>query len=335
MTHIPHRFLHRFADDRGAALVTILLLVAIMSVGAALAFERIGFSVKRATAVKTHDQARLYALGGEAMALAAAEELYKANAKLVALTGAGEGQRVSYQLDGGAINGLLSDATNCFNINSLVVPQHNVYIADQAAMQRFAHLAHALGLSDFEGEKLAAGLADWLDSDSRSLPSGAEDYDYAALSPPYRAANTLMVDISELRLVRGFTPEIRSLLEPQLCVRHKAEPVKLNANTLKVVDAPLLVALVGKGLDLEAAQRALAERPAGGYADNAAFWRHRVFAGLTLEQAVRSRVTVKPQAFDAKISVTYHDATVELVSTLALGDDGRAEVIARRFGAIY
>ncbi|WP_417450047.1 type II secretion system minor pseudopilin GspK [Kordiimonas sp.] len=335
MTHILHRFLHKSADERGAALVTILLLVAIMSVGAAVAFERLGFSIKRATAVKTHDQARLYALGGEAMALAAAEQLYRTNAKLLALAGGNKGQVVSYPLDGGQIDGALSDASNCFNINSLVAVQNTVHIADQAAMQRFVRLGAALGLSDFEAEKLAASLTDWLDSDSRPLPSGAEDYDYAALSPAYRAANGLMADISELRLVRGFTPEVRAFLAPYLCVRATAEPIKLNANTLRVSDAPLLVALVGKGLDLEDAQRAIAERPTGGYADNAAFWRHRAFAGLTLDQNIRARVGVKPQAFDAKISVSYHDARVELTSTLALGDDGSADVIARRFGVIY
>jgi general secretion pathway protein K len=326
--------LHIFSQDRGAALITILMLVALMSVGAAVAFDRLGFSIKRATAVKTHEQARLYALGGEAMALAAAEELYRANAKLVALVG-GPGQAVSYPLDRGTLDGTLMDATNCFNINSLVVKQNNFFIADPAAMQRFVRLAVAVGFSEFEGEKLAASLADWLDSDSRPLPSGAEDYDYASLSPAYRTANTLVADISELRLVRGFTPAVRTALEPHLCVRPNTDPVKLNANTLRVFDAPLLVALVGKGLDPQAAQRVLAERPAAGYADNAAFWRHRVFEGLTLDQSVRSRVAVKPQAFDARISVEYHDATVELSSTLAVGDDGKAHVIARKFGVIY
>ena len=136
-------------------------------------------------------------------------------------------------------------------------------------------------------------------------------------------------------MVRGFTPEVLALVVPHVCVRQSTEPALLNANTLRVSDAPLLVALLGQGLDIEIAQRAIAERPASGYADNAAFWRHRAFASMTLEQSIRSRVTVKPQAFDAKISVSYYDATVELSSTLALGDDGRAEVIARRFGVIY
>ena len=328
------RISSRIADDRGAALITILLLVSIMSVGAAVAFDRLGFSIKRATAVKTHEQARLYALGGEALALTAAEELYRANAKLVALTG-GPGQAISYPLDGGSIDATLSDATNCFNINSLVKIDATAYRADQAAMQGFIRLATALGLSEFEGEKLAASLTDWLDSDSRPLPSGAEDYDYAALSPAYRAANTLMADKSELRLVRGFSPAVRDVLEPYLCVRASTDPVTLNANTLRVFHAPLLVALVGKGLDLEVAQRAIAERPTSGYADNAAFWRHRAFAGLTLDQAIRSRVAVKPQAFEARISVEYHEATVDLMATLAVGDDGKAQVIARKFGVIY
>lgn len=321
--------------DKGAALVTVLLLVALMSVGAVASFESLGFTIKRTTAVKMHEQARHYALGGEVMARLAAEEMHRADAKFIALTGGRQGRAISYPIDGGVIDGFIEDRSNCFNVNSLVSGPEGRLTPDAQGGARYARLLVALGLPAFEAERLTATLTDWIDSDGRPQPMGAEDYDYAALAPAYRAANTLMVDLSELRLVKGYGPKTRSLVEPHLCVRPDTAPVLMNANTLKPSDAPLLVALVGTALDLGAARRLIAERPAGGYGDNAAFWAERAFAGMVLDQAVRSRVSVKPQAFDAKISVKYHDARVELVSHLFLGEGGKATVMAREFGVIY
>ncbi len=327
--------LYVLRHDRGAALVTVLLLVAVMSVGAVASFENLGFTIKRTTAVKMHEQARQYALGGEVIARLAAEEMRRADAKFIALTGGGQGRAISYPIDGGIIEGLVEDTSNCFNVNSLVSGAEGRLAADAQGGARYTRLLVALGLPAFEAERLTATLTDWIDSDGRPQPMGAEDYDYAALSPAYRAANTKMVDLSELRLVKGYGPEIRTVVEKHLCVRPDTASVVLNANTLKPSDAPLLVALVGTALDLEAARRVIAERPAGGYSDNAGFWAERAFAGMTLDQTVRSRISVKPQAFDARISVKYYDARVELVSHLFLGEGGKATVMAREFGVIY
>ncbi|WP_417457961.1 type II secretion system minor pseudopilin GspK [Kordiimonas sp.] len=329
------RLFHHMRHDKGAALVTVLLLVSVMSVGAVASFENLGFTIKRTTAIKMHQQAREYALGGEVMAKLAAEEMHRADAKLMALSGGGRGRAISYPIDGGVIEGFIEDTSNCFNVNSLVTATGGRLVANEQAGARYGRLLVALGLSAFEAERLTATLTDWIDSDSRPGPMGAEDYDYAALTPAYRAANTLLADISELRLIKGYEAEVRALVEPQLCARPTTEPVLLNANTLTPENAPLLVALVGTGLDIGAARRMIAERPAGGYADNASFWAERAFEGMALEQSVRARVGVKPQAFDAKISVQYHDARVELVSHLLVGGNGKATVAARGFGIIF
>ena len=327
------RALRKFwQQDRGAALVTMLLLVAMMAMGAAVAFERLGYTIKRSTAAKMQDQARFYALGGEMLARTAAEDLYKANTRLKAVVGVGDAQAISYPIDGGQIDGLLQDASNCFNVNSLVRDAEGRYLTNQTTLAAYTRLLTVVGLSEFEAEQLAATLADWLDSDSRPQAMGAEDYDYMALTPAYRAANTLMVDISELRLVKGYGPKVRAAIEPLLCARTDTLDAVLNVNTLKGNEAPLLVALVGPGLDPMRAQRLIAERPASGYGDVAEFWQETAFSGITLDQQVRARVTVKPQAFMAQISVTYYDAVIALTSIMTMSGDGKSSLVSRSFG---
>ncbi len=65
--------------------------------------------------------------------------------------------------------------------------------------------------------EIATALVDWIDADiNETLPGGAEDGAYLLAVPPYRAANRPLVDISELRLVQGYTPEVITALAPHV-----------------------------------------------------------------------------------------------------------------------
>ncbi len=325
--------LKKLRQSDGAALITVLMLVAVMSVGLVFSMEALGFTIKRATAVKMHDQARLYALGGEELARMAAEKLYATKNRAKVLTGKDKELAVAYPIEDGEINGLLRDVSNCFNVNSLVKgTEQGMRAANEETALQYKRLLTTLGFSEIEAEQLTATLTDWLDSDSRPIAMGAEDYDYSALTPPYRAANSLMVDKTELRLVKGYGPDMLALIGRYLCVRPTMGTAVLNANSLKVEDAPLLIALVGDGLALDEAQRLIAERPSVGYGDSAAFWSEKIFEDMTLGQEIRTRVEAKPQAFEATIRVQYLDAVTSLTSSLVMQADGTSRVTGRQYG---
>ncbi len=317
----------RLRDDRGAALVTVMLLVSIMAAGMAISFDALGFMTKRHTASRMFEQARYYALGGEQLALTAAEKLSKAKARLT------EAQTVSYPIDGGRIEGLISDASNCFNVNSLVeATGSGGYRANARAIAQYGRMLAHLGFGEREAEGLAGALADWADSDSRPGPQGAEDYDYADLESPYRTANTLVRDITELRLVQGYTPEVLARVTPLLCARDNTADTILNVNVLRISEAPLLAAILGPDFSLEAAVNLIAARPAGGYADIADFYFERGFQGRSIEQDVRAQTTVKPQRLISQVRVRFHEGVSRLTSEIWLSDDGKAHVGSHRFG---
>ena len=60
--------MRRAADRQGMALLTVLLLVAVMAAVAVLILDDIRFSVRRTTNVETQAQAQWYAAGAEALA---------------------------------------------------------------------------------------------------------------------------------------------------------------------------------------------------------------------------------------------------------------------------
>lgn len=313
--------------DTGAALVTIMLLVSVMAAGAAITFDMLGFGIKRVTAQRMFGQARYYALGGQQLALAAAEKIVASGRSLT------EPQAVSYAIGGGTIEGVITDASNCFNVNSLVqVTDRGAYQIETRHAAQYARLLVLLGLSDREARALTAALVDWIDSDSRPLPGGAEDYSYSNNKTPYRAANTLVSDLSELSLVEGYGPEIISIVKQYVCIDDDTAPTVLNVNTLKISEAPLLAAVIGDDFGLDAATGLIATRPARGYRDIADFYFERAFEGRTVEQAIRAQTSVKPQRFASRVRVRFHDGVGRVSSDIRMEPDGTARLVRHQFG---
>lgn len=322
----------RISEDTGAALVTVIMLVSIMSTMAVVAFETLDFSIRRTARVEQLQQARFYALGGEEIARGFAEKIYKTELLARHFSTLGGKQEISYPIEGGSIKGVLSDASNCFNINSLSAPPAGSDASEVNVYGQYVALLQAVGIGEGEALRLAASLADWIDADVRPRAGGAEDYDYGALDEPYRAANTLMADVNELYLVKGYDAETVEALKPFLCVRPDASPSVLHLNSLQPYEAPLLVAITAGIISTYDAGILISERPKGGYQNVADFWKERALRGRVIPQGIRQQVEVKPQAFQADIEVTYRDVTTVLSTTMLMAQGNESKLVNRRYG---
>jgi general secretion pathway protein K len=92
-----------------------------------------------------------------------------------------------------------------------------------------------------EPENLTAALIDWIDSDSNEdNPGGgvrgAEDDYYLRLEKPYHCNNKPLVSLDELAMIRGFTPEVRRALEPNVTV-HGGASLNINTASLQTLFA--------------------------------------------------------------------------------------------------
>ena len=133
-------------------------------------------------------------------------------------------------VEGGQVAGRIFDAQAKFNLNNLV--QNNA--PNPANVGVFRHMLESLSIDP----NLTDAVLDWIDSDSTARPYGAEDIDYLQMKVPYRAANQPFTSVDELRLVRGFTPEIVEKLRPFITVL--PQPTAINVNT---ADAQMLAVL--------------------------------------------------------------------------------------------
>ncbi|SDA28768.1 general secretion pathway protein K [Sphingomonas sp. NFR15] len=300
----------RKPSETGAALLTVLLLVAVIAVLAATALERLRIATRLGGNAVALDQARAFAEAGEALAVDRISDLLGREGTRVSLAGDWSDTPIPLPVTGGVATLRITDGGNCFNLNGLVIKQSDgSYVANPAAAVRFATLIRLVGAPARSPEGIAAAATDWIDSDTQALSGGAEDGDYGGLETPYRTANTLMADPSELRAVMGVTPEIYAALRPWVCALPVAEPARINVNTVLPEQAPLLAVLMPGTPNVAAVRRALLGRPAAGYDDTAKFWHSSAFgaAGDIGDAPSTSAVTTRWFALRADVRVNGTD----------------------------
>lgn len=299
--------------ERGAALLTVLVLTATMSALAVAMLDDILFAVRRTADVRAAEQAAWYALGAEALGVAAIRrslEQEPERADLRSLWARGE-QRLP--VEGGLIVGRVRDGGNCFNLNSLVRAEGAGRLRrNPESVERFLRLLEALELDPLRASAIADAAVDWLDDDARPAPRGAEDTAYAGRRLPYRTAGAPMAEVSELRGLEGVDGALYRRVEPFLCAHPDHEPSRLNVNTLTEADAPLLVMLAGE--ELARARDVIADRPEGGFARIEDFWAHPAFAEIEVTEAMRGQAALSTRYFEVAAEIRFRGYTLSLSS---------------------
>ncbi|MEG8222750.1 type II secretion system minor pseudopilin GspK [Sphingomonas sp. HH69] len=323
----------RKPNERGAALLTVLLLVAVMSVVAATALERVALATRMTGNGGAIDQARAYADAGTQIARMRIGDLVAANPARITLAGGWMGTPQSIPVPGGIATARVTDGGNCFNVNSVVTGESEASLKVRPiGVSQFQALLQALGVDARQAQGAAAGLADWIDSDSVAQPGGAEDETYAQAPRPYRAANRLMVDASELRAVNGITPAIYDLARPWVCALPVTDLSPININTLLPTQAPLFAMLLPGQLSVAQARQLLAQRPPDGYGSTVQFWAMPSLVGLSPETEVGAQVKLTTGFFEVDVSVNV-GGTQLVERALIDARENPATIVRRSWGA--
>ena len=304
--------------QRGVALITVLLVVAVVTVVCASLIARQQLAI-RSSANQLHvRQAWHYALGGETLAKALLRrDLQQGNPRApVDHLGESWAQPMApFALDeGGELLVSIVDPTGRFNLNGLLRKGQ----ANEAVLAQFRRLLRNLQIDKPYAER----LVDWLDGDQEpSGGYGAEDNQYLLAQPAYRAANRTLSDVSELRLLLEMTEADYRRLLP--FVTALPADATLNVNT---ASAPVLASLA-EGLPLATAEALVAARGSQGYPDVASFT-----ARLPGLQVQSQGLAVGSQYFQVISEVSVGDRRQVLRSTVQRASDGRVYVLARDLG---
>lgn len=271
---------NRYRRSRGVALLTVLLVVSIATIIGVSLVKRQWLDIRKTENIQRMEQSWLYAHGVEAWAsgrLRSDDEKNDVDSELDIWNQPIEPTKV----EGGELSASVSDAQSKFNINNLMNADKN-----GIQLSRFRRLLTILDLP----QELTDPLLDWLDADSEiHYPNGAEDNHYLGKDPAYRPANRAIADISELRLIEGYTKEIYRTLEPY--VSALPGTVDINVNTAQ---EPVLRCL-GKDLTQQDTQTIIDARSEQPFANMDDFLQHPALAGREIAAeglAVSSRYFV-------------------------------------------
>ncbi|MBX3476258.1 MAG: type II secretion system minor pseudopilin GspK [Brevundimonas sp.] len=313
------------------ALLTVLLLVAVMAAVASVVLDDVRFSIRRAANAEVQAQAQFYADGAEALARRQVGRLVSANPTRTPLQPDWNGRRLDFPTDSGAVSAVVRDGQGCFNLNSVVFGQGEDLMIQPEGVAQFVALGRALGVAEGKMRAVADALVDWLDADPAVRPGGAEDARYAGLAEPYRTGGVLLAEVSELRAVQGVDAELYRILRPHLCALPVARLSPVNPNTLTPDQAPILVMLTHGRLTVPAARAVLQARPAEGWATADAFWNQSALRGLVIDEETRGQIRLLTTWFDLRVEVQHAGMRAVRTALISVAPDGRAHTVIRRW----
>ncbi len=304
-------------SQSGVALITAMLVTAIVVVIAVSMATRQQLDIRRSANVLEGDQAYLFALGVESWALGILAQDRRDNTS----DNLGEIWATvlpPLDVEGGKVAGRIEDMQGRYNLNNLVGADGRPSAPDIA---RFQRLLRALQLDP----ALAQPLVDWIDPDSEKVSlDGAEDNDYLLRTPPYRAGNAPLSSVSELRLIKGFAAEAVARLTPFVC----ALPVRtdINVNTAK---AEVLMTLADN-LSKADADGMVQDRGLKGYPDILKFLDSPMVKSRNIKQ---EGLKVESSYFLVDAAAQYGRGQARLFSLVSRTADGKTQVVMRGQGA--
>jgi general secretion pathway protein K len=305
--------------QRGIALITAVILVAIATVLATTIGFASAMAARRASAVIGADQALLAAEGAEAMA-----------AYVLRQSGATTGQASldqvwaqpygPYMLAPGVMLQFaqIDDEQAKFNINDLAPGG----ASDPASIQQFQRLLSELGLET----KWAGLMADWIDSDDNpNQPDGAEDDTYLAQTPQFRTANEPVTSISELMALPGFGRDRYNRLAPYITALPPGTTVNICTASKFLLDA-----ISGKTEYSTDDTNLAALRQQGGCFPSLAVFNTSLSAQQ--QTLLDTRIGTTSSYFRLRTYITIGTARFSLYSLMYLDGGGQIRPILRTFG---
>lgn len=322
--------------SKGVALITVMLVVALVAILATQMLAKLQLQVQRASNIEYNQQAYWYAMGAEAFAkrvLLTSIEEEKDKTHLKQVWAQGEN---TYPVDFGEITGEISDLHACLNLNALkdesTISAGTVKKSvARTAFEKLVVLLSIEGVSEFEAEYMADALTDWLDSNSSIVSAGgAEDNDYAAKEFPYLPGNNYLASVNELRIIEHFTIPVINALKPYVCVLPNSEMHKININTLTTDNIELLAALLD--IENETAEQIISAREDEGFDDIEQVFSLPELSSETISDEQKQQFVVNSEYFKLTAHTTFNSSHFYFNSILQVANNNKINVISRTIG---
>ena len=300
------------SSQRGIALLTILVMVALATILAATIAKRQTNTAENTGYLMRQDQSLLYAKSAEAFFSELLIQDSDNGGNIDHLQENWAKPMPAFPVEDGFISGRLLDESGKFNLNNLLKADGSV---DDSARRWFEKLLQRVGLP----AELSQAVIDWQDADDETTGAmGAESNYYQGLDPSYLASNTRFHQVEELKLVRGFEGKNYDLIAPY--VTALPEATKINMNTA----APLLLASIDPKLDVKTLEQELKAKQAELAYFNSVedLWKLNAFSGIEPQNKTDAAAWLdnKSNYFTAQIEVVLSERKRQFTSAIMRKD---------------
>ncbi|MBK6982126.1 MAG: type II secretion system minor pseudopilin GspK [Betaproteobacteria bacterium] len=306
----------RRAAQRGVAVVTAILVVAVAASAATYMLAQQSATLNQTALVSSRAQADSWAQAGLDWARGILAEDARAGATDT-LDEDWARPLAGLPVERALVSGAIVDLQSRFNLNNVV----NGGRRSDADVQILTRLLESLGLD----AGLALAVLDWVDADSDLAGNGgAEDAYYLGLARPHRAANRPLAQVEELYAVRGFDARAVAALRPFVTALPARTAV--NANTA----APEVLAAILPSLSREEIRALVSARRKIAFKDRADL---KTKTPAAAAAAIDASLDVKSDHFLVQVGVSQDDVQVAaeaLVARAAPGATPATAIIWRR-----
>lgn len=303
--------------QRGVALITAILITALVSsVAINLAWDN-ALDMRRTMTLLYRDQAVQVAVGAESWVQSILrDDLAETDTDHLGEIWASElpGLPVQSDVVQGELFGDIQDLQGRFNVNNLVDQNGEI---DELVLEQFRRLLLALELDP----RFAGIAADWIDANLEAgFPDGAEDAIYTGFIPAYRTPNLPITHATELAALEGMDKESFDILEPHIVALPGRTGINVNTAT-----APVLQSL-GENLSASDVESLISEREDGGFADM-----QNTFSTL-VDPEMLPQLVESTSYFQLRLVVQIATVRIIYFSTMQRGATGQVVPILRSLG---
>ena len=324
--HADYRCVLRQPHNKGIALLTCLVIVAIITISVSKLTATEFLAIRLTQQLIHKEQAKLYLLGAESLSQLVLKEDGR-QTKIDSYQENWSNKMPAMPIEGGSIQGQLDDLQNKLNLNNLIIdnkvnPHFSQLLIDLLTQQG--------KLSNNEASLFVQSLTDWIDSNDKvTLPEGAEDFYYLGLTKPDRCANTQINDLGELKIIKGFNEQAIENIKPYISTLPSG--TLLNINTLSQTLMSLLLPELSSS-EVESIVNTIKKRP---LKDKNKFWSINEISNLLknnndIKNRLNPLLTVKTHYFILKTEVKLGQLVINLESILKRDENNSVSVIKRQ-----
>ena len=312
---------------RGVVLISVLLIVLILS-GISVSLGEIFFkSIKRSAYIEFQSISIQLQKNMESLGIDLIDQNLRYSKGYLTKNDQLLKDEIFFESNGLLIRSRLLDASNCFNLNSLLISRENRKLPNERSISVLSNMLLFLDYDERQIDSLIDQIIDWIDYDDQPRSNGYEDYFYTGpISEPRQyTSKRNLYDFSELNNLPASREFNLNELKKYICVIPYSERTNININTLELKDALILASYLD--IPIDDAEYLIMNNPIDGFKTIEEF--QAAFSNYLADKSINNFVT-NTESFYLISDTIYENYSFKSKSLIAI-EKGKATIVSRTY----